>query len=53
MGADSLLSSHFKLNFWNISFNDLLTYQVSASNDPLQLQSYCVDRYREAALGSF
>jgi hypothetical protein len=26
--ADSLLSSHFKLTFQNLSFTDLLTYQV-------------------------
>jgi hypothetical protein len=26
--ADALLSYHFRLNFWNISFSDLLTYQV-------------------------
>jgi hypothetical protein len=26
--ADSLLSYHFKLSLWNLSFTDLLTYQV-------------------------
>jgi hypothetical protein len=26
--ADALLSFHFRLNLWNISFVDLLTYQV-------------------------
>jgi hypothetical protein len=27
--ADANLSPHFKVNLWNISFNDLLTYRVS------------------------
>jgi hypothetical protein len=26
--ADSLLTSHFKVNFWNLSFTDLITHQV-------------------------
>jgi hypothetical protein len=32
MGADSLLSSHSKLNVWNIPCSDLLAPQVGASN---------------------
>jgi hypothetical protein len=26
--ADSLLSPHFKITLWNLSFSDLLTYEV-------------------------